>query len=66
MKTKKFSAKLLLNKKTIANLINAEMSNLKGGEKTRITCGSCWYTMTCNPCPCITEPDCTWEPCTVL
>ena len=36
MKTKKFSKRLALNKKTIANLANAEMNAVKGGYETEI------------------------------
>lgn len=31
MKTKKFEKKLLLNKKTISNLSNGQLSDVKGG-----------------------------------
>jgi hypothetical protein len=53
MKTKKFSKKLMLNKKTIANLGNDELSQVRGGRVT-VTC----------PIECQTnEPRCTAAGC---
>lgn len=50
--------KLVLNKETVSNLLNAEMSNIRGGEWTDLTeCGKsecipCWTDgqFTCRPC----------------
>lgn len=66
MKTKKFSKKLTLSKKTIADLNKGEMSNLRGGI---FTGEYCWTTiiaggrLTCTPCPYETAHDCTVEVC---
>lgn len=59
MKTKKFSKKLLLNKKTIADLNNVKLKNVPGGghDTVYITCPPCIVTddgctyscETCNP-----------------
>jgi natural product precursor len=57
MKTKTFSPKLSLNKKTIANLNNKEMKNLIGGIPITWGPNSCfnticytmWYNRPCNP-----------------
>ena len=71
MKTKKFHKKLMLNKRTIADLGGNEMSRLKGGkilphELTYLTClGACptHYLRTCitwacdYSCPCEHEPE---------
>ena len=38
MKTKEFNKKLSLKKQTVSNLENAEMSLVKGGAYTRISC----------------------------
>ena len=61
MKTKSFSKKLTLNKKTIANLRNDEMNGVHGGLRpcTRIdpTCErACLTDETCWPysCSCVT------------
>jgi hypothetical protein len=52
MKTKKFSKKLSLNKKTIAHLNDAHMTEVKGGEDTGQTgCILCAVTHTCQTCP---------------
>ena len=55
MKTKKFSKKLSLNKKTIADLDNGKMKGVYGGvlQSVNTDCASCFYTG-CN-CP-ETEP----------
>jgi hypothetical protein len=45
MKTKKFSNKLVLNKKTVANLKNGEMKEVQGG-KSVPSC-PCPYTDFC-------------------
>lgn len=54
MKKKAFSQKLSLNKKTIANLGNGEMSKLNGGGLYTDDDWSCPYTLCChctgNPC----------------
>ena len=56
MKTKKFSKKLELNKKTIANLNNEALNSVKGGRVT-VTC----------PDECITnEPGCTAAGCITI
>ncbi len=49
MKPKNFSKKLILNKKTIADLNNKEMKDVVGGVKTRIDCtwGTCIFTGPC-------------------
>jgi hypothetical protein len=57
MKTKKFSKKLQLNKKTIARLGNDEMMNAAGGEirDSIIICPITWGQGSC-PTICYTEP----------
>jgi hypothetical protein len=47
MKNKKFNKKLLLNKKTIANLKNGEMKKAQGGN-TGPTCPACPFTDFCH------------------
>ena len=49
MKAKKFNKKLLLNKKTVANLNNDKMSGVRGGMYTvQLTCGAfCDTDFTC-------------------
>jgi hypothetical protein len=53
MKTKRFYKKLVLNKKTIADLSGSIMGNVNGGigEKTAIVtnCALCQPTQTCSP-----------------
>ena len=69
MKTKKFEKKLALNKKTVANLNNVQLSNVKGGGvipsdpgfaclPTFETCGTC--AATCDTCftECVTCVTC--------
>lgn len=72
MKRKLISKKLVLNKQTLSNLNDANMGNVKGGNKTGITCGifcdtvnfSCEETMcgscghTCPATFCDTECSC--------
>jgi hypothetical protein len=51
MKRKKFNKKLTLNKRTVSNLLSADMFNARGGVVT--------LTYVCNTCPyeyCTTEP----------
>jgi bacteriocin-like protein len=52
MKTKTFKTKLSLNKKTVSNLSNNELSQVKGGG-TRL---GCWLYETCEFYTC----DCTF------
>ena len=50
MKTKKFEKKLLLNKKTISNLSNGQLSDVKGGVltlNTYVTVCSCTIHYDC-------------------
>jgi natural product precursor len=56
MKTTKFSKKLVLNKKTVANLENGEMKKVQGG-KTVVSCPCpdtefcpTWIFTICSPC----------------
>ena len=49
MKAKKFSKKLGLNKKTVANLTIKGMKDVLGG-KIRTACTYCLYTCTGLPC----------------
>ncbi len=72
MKTRKMTRKLVLNKKTVANLDSRSMRNVQGGDLTNITCGRLCETidLTCyetqcgscfNTCPvtlCDTECSC--------
>ncbi len=72
MKTRKMTRKLVLNKKTVADLNSRAMNQLYGGIKTGITCGllcdtenySCYETQcetcyhTCPPTWCDTECGC--------
>ncbi|NIM16490.1 MAG: hypothetical protein GTO45_31140 [Candidatus Aminicenantes bacterium] len=60
MKTKKFAKKLALNKKTIANLSDGHMGNVKGGDintgsghpPCEISCGCVTLKFTgCELCP---------------
>lgn len=53
MKTKKFSKRLFLGKKTIVNLNDDAMSNLKGG-----ACSARWTGCTTWTCPPPTEVAC--------
>ena len=58
MKTKKFDKKLVLNKKTIANVSNKGMEAIQGGKFSRRTLecpefGTC-FEVTCNTCPAFT------------
>ena len=46
MKTKRFDKKLVLNKKTIAHLVNGEMKAVEGGVLITYTCPD-----TCRTCP---------------
>ena len=70
MKTKPFSHKLILNKKTVANLNQLEMKNVNGGLilPTRIGCEETMYS-TCvySFCPCgtydVTEVSCELPQC---
>ena len=56
MKTKSFGKKLLLNKKTVANLEQKEMRGIYGGETDRTVCD----TNCVSECPlCITKTRCT-------
>lgn len=55
MKKKNLSQKLVLNKKTIADLENTEMKNLKGGTESDLIC----TLDTCTECTvkkCLTVP----------
>lgn len=56
MKTKKLSKKLRLNKKTVANLNNYEMSLLKGGLK---------WESDIEPTECCATPQCT-QSCSII
>jgi hypothetical protein len=63
MKSKNFKKKLVLNKKTIADLKNGQLGLVKGGilEKTFLThCAQTGYCFTCGPgCPTYTlDPIC--------
>ena len=54
MRNKKFKKKLMLNKKTIADLNNLQMGWAKGGEPGTETCEcsgdlTCWGGRTCEP-----------------
>ena len=68
MKQKKFKGKLVLKKKTIANLENIEMKSANGGMKytaqaectEECTLTDCIWT---TPCWCLT-PECTGPFCT--
>jgi hypothetical protein len=53
MKTKKFGKRLGLNKKTIANLSNGQLGNVKGGIDTLNT--------DVTVCTCIIQTPCTCE-----
>ena len=46
MKSKSFNKKLSLNKKTVANINESHMNNVKGGETT-LTCGACKTIVSC-------------------
>jgi hypothetical protein len=55
MKTKKFRAKMALNKTTVANLDNHEMNAAEGGVISKFQCSvyitNCWTECTyCNSC----------------
>ena len=78
MKSRKLSKKLTLNKKTIVNLSNKSLSNVRGGIEPPSqtcdygcteTCGTCPNYHTCHTCdPCIiretdTCPTYPPEPC---
>jgi hypothetical protein len=69
MKPKKFNKKLFLNKKTVANLNNWQMTGLRGGKATEDSVEVCCPSQTCqtdcdqNTCGQYTcERYCTWEP----
>ena len=67
MKTKKLSKKLVLNKKTVASLNNAEIKDIKGGETGLYTCQATCNTAcpTCNTeCSCVTCFPCSYIVCT--
>ncbi|HLP47074.1 MAG TPA: class I lanthipeptide [Candidatus Kapabacteria bacterium] len=49
MKTKRFNKKLVLNKKTIADLSNFEMGKIQGGLITTSRLGTCFETI-CTRC----------------
>ena len=61
MKTKSFNKKLVLNKTTIVNLNGEEMSGLKGGFLTLITCPvTAWeecLSLYFSECPNICNPE---------
>lgn len=59
MKARKFSKKLVLNKKTIANLNNGEMRIAYGGAPTQIPVPPSPETKTCDPPPDPTSCVCT-------
>jgi hypothetical protein len=48
MKPKKVEKKLFLNKKTVADLNNRQMTHLRGGIATGDTVEVCCYTKTCH------------------
>jgi natural product precursor len=48
MSPKQFSRKLILNKKTIANLNNGEMNNVKGGTVPTSGITKCTVYLPCN------------------
>lgn len=51
MKTKTLNKKLVLNKKTVANLENKKMSVIKGGVSTGVkTCWPCSYHLCSEIC----------------
>jgi hypothetical protein len=56
MKTKKFDKKLVLNKKTIANVSNKGMEAVQGGKLSRRTleCPGTCFEVSCNTCPAFT------------
>jgi hypothetical protein len=63
MKTKKFAKKLTLNKKTIANLGNEQLNQVKGGCASKpgeTSCQTFTRIITCTcllNCPDIPDPD---------
>jgi hypothetical protein len=57
MKRKKLNQKLALNKKTVANLDDKEMTAIQGGGFTDDTCGSCYGYTFCWGCPTLDCPD---------
>jgi natural product precursor len=57
MKPKKLNKKLALNKKTVANLDDKEMTVIQGGGFTDDTCGSCYEHTFCWGCPTLICPD---------
>ena len=72
MKTKKFQKKLALNKKTVANLSNGQLSKVKGGDYNTgsghppcvISCGCVTLHFTnCVLCDTVTSPCATCETC---
>jgi hypothetical protein len=54
MKTKKLEKKLVLNKETITDLNNREMSNIQGGSKLSVC--PCIETLVVSKC----RTDCEW------
>jgi len=64
MKTKKLSKKLLLEKRTIANLDKNAMGNLNGGDATHNPCTGdhtyCTCPISCSPCG-PTDLRCTYD-----
>lgn len=63
MKTKKFDKKLLLNKKTIADLDSSEMIDLRGGiTGSRCVADTCWIV--CDLTDEIYCPSAPWTNCT--
>ena len=53
MRTKQFNKKLVLNKKTVANLNAADMAHVKGGE-TGLSCPVCDTIVSCYQTHCKT------------
>lgn len=60
MKTKKLNKKLFLNRKTIANLGNIELGNVRGGAFT----GGCTDQQLCSDAHVCTWWNCTKDTCT--
>jgi hypothetical protein len=62
MKSKSPGKKLKINKKTIANLCNTQLFNIKGGEvdatDLRLTCETCKTCDTLNRYTCVTCETC--------
>lgn len=67
MKPKKFSNKLILNKKTITNLNQGDLGAVRGGNKTGITCvprGCDTVFFSCEESACPTcAPSCFYTEC---